>query len=342
MRHYDKTNYSPRVVEIFGRFPTSTVAVTAKKSWAFDAGKSASIAYTTSATAALQNAFSVGIADTAAGAYSYVFATTENDCTISSFSETGWTVQVGSHGAAGAGVLVYENTASKFLSIMFEDGVSTMTALKTAINATCTKVRAIGGTKTGALTAAADALVSTAMDSSAVNAWYTTQSATVVRLAAVITGSAATYAHVAACLNETTLANKKISISSGDSGDVTAALANTTLDGVTAVDAVALDTSLVAGQGFSVARTGVSGTGEYTITFDRGWLNARLLTLAACMQLPTAEATYPQATVKRGLYDASAKTLVLTTYDQVAGADIDVVFGADRFIHFHAQFIVDR
>lgn len=344
MRYYDKLNLSPRVIEIVGKFPTSTVAVTAKKTWAYAVAKVCTFEYTTSATAAVQAAFDLAVTDTGATACHLIHATTENDCTFSTLSETGWTAQIDAHTHAGAGVLVRENTTAKTLICTFEEGVSTMTDLKTAVNAGCTKVRAHGGTKTGVLTAAADVLVATAMNIDTVKAWFITQSATSVDVAADITGTA-TIAMVRNLVNESTLANKKITatITTGAVGDdITTALASTKLNTVAAVDAVALDTSLITGEGFTVARTGASGTGEYTVTFDRGWVDAQLLEVWAVPQVPTAEATYPQVAIKKGLYSAANKTLVLTTYDPTAGADIDMVYAANRFIHFGCKFIVNR
>lgn len=340
-RYYDKLNINPRIVEVFGRFPTSTVAVTATKTWTFDGGKDATIEYTTSATAALQNAFTVAITDVATGAYAKDCATTNNDCKLVTFGETGWYYVIQPHGITGGGCKVVENTTAQYIYILFETGVTTMTQMKTAINATATKVRAYGGTKTSAMTLAADAIGPTAINDNA-NVWPTTQSATSFVMEAVIAGSVATYAHVAALINESTLANKKITISSSASGDIVNALASTTLDTRAAVDAVALDTSLIQGEGFTVARSGASGTGEYTVTFDRGWLDAQLIRCDAAMQLPTAEATYPTATIKIGLYDSSAQTLKLTTYNKTSAADIDVVYAANRFIHFTAMFLVNR
>jgi hypothetical protein len=60
------------------------------------------------------------------------------------------------------------------------------------------------------------------------------------------------------------------------------------------------------------------------------------------MQLPTAEATYPQAQVRIGLYTASAKTLVLTTYDPHAAAVLDVIYASGRYINFTTKFLVQR
>lgn len=349
MRFYDKLNLSPRIVEVFGRFPPSTMPVTAKLSWQHSAGKYCTLTYSATATKAVQDAFSVGIADTTAGAYSYLFSTTHNDCRLSSFSETGWYVEVNSHASAGAGVLIYEDTTAKVLTITFETGVSTMATLMTAVNANCTKVRAFAGVgaATGALTLAADVLVRTAMNVDTYHAWLTTDTATVMRVAAAITGGAeATLAQVMAAINEPTLATKKITASLGAGAaagdDVTTALSNTTLNTTAAVDAVALDTAKVFGEGFTVARTGAAGTGEYTVTLDRGWLDAQLIQVNAAVQLPNAEATLPQAQVRIGLYTPASKTLVLTTYNPHTPAVIDLIYAANRWIHFSAKFIVNR
>jgi hypothetical protein len=347
-RYFEKLNLSPRIVEVFGRFPPSTVAVTAKKSWQHSAGKYCTLTYTATALKAVQDAFSVGIADTALGAYSYLFSTTHNDCRLSTFSETGWYVEVNSHASAGAGVLIYEDTTAKVLTITFETGVSTMATLMTAVNASCTKVRAFagGGAGTGALTLAADVLVRTAMDVATYTAWLTTDTATVMRVAATITGTAATLTHVMAVINESTLATKKItaSLGAGAAGadDVTTALSNTVLDTTVAVDAVAIDSAKTFGEGFTVARTGASGTGEYTVTLDRGWNDAQLIESHAAIQLPNAEATLPQAQARIGLYTKASKTFVITTYNPHTPAVIDLIYAANRWIHFHLKFLVNR
>lgn len=345
MRYYDKLQLSPRIVEIFGKFPPSTVAETATKTWAYAAAKVATFEYTTAATAALQNAFDIAVTDTGATACHLIHATTENDCTFSTLSETGWTAQIEAHTHTGAGVLVREDATGKTLICTFEEGVSTMADLKTAVNANCTKVRAHGGTATGALTAAADVLAATAMNVDTVKAWFVSQTAVAMEVAAIITGSSATIADVVALVNESTLANAKLTLAittGAGTDDITTALASTTLDTNAAVDAVALDTSLITGEGFTVARTGAAGTGEYTVTLDRGWSDAKLIEAYGVVQLPTTEATLPQATVRIDDYSESAKTLVLTTYDHVAGAAIDLIYAANRFIHFGLKFVVNR
>ena len=548
MRHFDKLNLSPRVVEVFGRFPLSTEHKHANKTWAYASAKVITFTYTTAATQALQNAFSIGIADTSAGAYGYTFSTTNNDCNISTDSDSGWYVEVTCHSHAGAGVLIYEDTSAEVLTVCFEAGVSTMTDFKTAINANCTQVRAWGGTATGVMTLADDVLVRTAMNVNTLNVWFTTQSATTMRVAAVITGSAATAAQVLALVNESTLANKKITgvLTTGTgSDDVTTALSNTVLSTVTAVDAIdgdyskpygsytsyishtydtgktaeifytqdanrnlftltiadatakacahtfsstgndaifvafdatgwsttitagaalsatedtagktlacvfvdgvtqiadlcrlinrtctkvraygwasttamaattdevtatnldsnakvwpvtqnSSDLSLKAdmgssatfaqiaalvnestlhnnpismssaqsgyfetelsattlgsegffGEGFTVSRTGAAGTGEYTLTLDRGWLDAQLLECETTMQLPTAEgATYAPVIVRNGLYAAASKTVVLTTYNRHTPGVVDPGFASGRYINFNLKFIVNR
>jgi len=341
MRHFDKLNVNPRIVEVGGRFSPSTVAVQANKTWEHTAGLFSTFTYTTAATAALQNAMTVRVTDSVAAAVEKTCATTNNDCILVAL-ETGWSYQIQPHGITGGGCTVVENTTSKVLYIMIEAGVTTMTLMKTAINATSTKVRAYGGTKTAVMTLTADAIASTAMNTNA-KVWWTVQSATDFRL--VVDLATATLAELMALVNESTLANKKLTLSVGTGAgtDVLAtALATGTLNTVAAVDAVAIDAAKIRGEGFTVARTGATGTGEYTITFDRGWLDAQLLEVNAAVQLPDAEATLPQAQIRIGLYSSSAKTLVLTTYDPNAPAVIDLIYAADRYIHFNAKFLVNR
>jgi len=310
MRHFDKLNVNPRIVEVGGRFTPSTVAVQANKTWQHTAGLFSTFTYTTAATAALQNAMTVRVTDSVTAAVQRTCASTNNDCILAAL-ETGWSYHIQPHGITGGGCVVTENTTSKDLYIMFETGVTTMTLMKTAINATSTKVRAYGGTKTAVMTTAADTIADTTIATNA-KVWWTVQSATDFRIVAVLTS--ATLAEVMALVNETTLANKKLTLAAGTGGATTdtiaTALADGTLTTVAAVDAIALNSAYLEPQypapRFTVARTGASGNGTVTITFKEKWSKCITVISRLMLQTPAAYTCCP------GVFNATAKTLTLT------------------------------
>lgn len=292
------------------------------------------------ATTSAAAGFSVRILDTSAAQNANCITdpsgTGNIDCYIYTMDRTAAspTISFFNHGVSGGGVSIYE-TATQ-LVVMYETAVSTVAQVKAAINAS-TYWRAYGGTAANVLdTTSTDECIVVSVTGTTLNAWLSTDSAT--SLVCSTNVSTATYANVASVVNE--CGSGKVSVSSAASGTVTAALAATTLSG--GVTAVALDSTLIGGEGFSVARSGAAATGEYTVTFDRGWSDAQLLSMKPSVQLPSGEKMYPQLQARAGLYSSANKTLVFTAYNPRTPAVIDPPPATGRFIHFQAKFIVNR
>jgi hypothetical protein len=114
----------------------------------------------------------------------------------------------------------------------------------------------------------------------------------------------------------TSVTNKSMTMSGG-TGAHTIATADAFVAGPLAggVDASALDTTLIVGEGFTPTRSGVSGTGEYTITFDESY--KAILCKKASIQQHGATAY----DVQWGDWDNSAKTLKIRAIDGSGAVD---------------------
>lgn len=348
MRYYDKTNLSPRVVEVFGRFAPSTEAVAATYTFPVASGTDILLDAVTAGAAGNAKRFTA-VADGNVSALLDLTSLTSNIDSTVTFGTAGVggnlakisVIPVDFGGPVAAGGYIREDTTagSEELEVLVNinsGNECTVTQFQTLVG-TSTNFTAAGGT--GANTCGAgDYLAPTLLAGGTAATWaayaaptltlhYTDGVSTVDDAVTEIVALAATSGVTSASTDTNLLAGAD-------------ALAAQALSG--GVDAVAYDSANTVGEGFTVARTGASGTGEYTITFDRGWADAQLLSFEATVQLPTAEATLPQASIMQGLYDSSAKTLVLTTYDKTAAGVIDLIYAAGRYIHFTAKFIVNR
>ena len=318
-------NNAARIHVVSGSFPISTPAVVGTKVWTYTTAKYVTFSYTATGTKALQDAYTIAVTDTAAGAYKKACATTNNDCTLVTSAAIGWSYQILNHGITGGGCKVIVDSGTSLLSIMIEAGVTTMTHLKTAVNLRNSLVFAYGGTKTGVMTAAADLIGVTAMNATA-NAWPTVRATTSVRVAATVTGSSATVGTIMNIFNEATQPNKKITAVLSGTGaattdDVTSALSAGALTG--AVDAIALNATYKTGADYTVARSGAYGVHEYTVTFTDSFASqGELFSLAVGCRTTTA-AAHVGAVVVPGAYSASSKTLVLSLSagDSSSGGD---------------------
>jgi hypothetical protein len=244
------------------------------------------------------------------------------------------TVTFLNHGITGGGCSIHETTTT--LAVMYEGSVTTVAQVKAAINAS-TYWRAFGGTAATVLdTTSTDECVNVAVSGSTLNAWLSTDSATA--LVCKANAGTATFANCKAVIDA--CGSGLVAVTSAASGTVASVLSATALTG--GVTAVALDSTQVKGEGFSVARSGASGTGEYTVTLDRGWLNAQLLQFNGAIQLPTKESVYPTAAARLDLYSDSGQTLKITTYNPRTPAVVDVKPADGRALLFTAKFIVNR
>ena len=313
-----------------GSFGLSTAAVTAKKDWQHTSGKYARFTYSTAATAALQNAFTVRVTDSSTAAVQHTFASAGNDAIFVAL-KAGYSVCVQPHGITGGGCKVVEDTTAQLVYVMYEDGVTTATQMKTAVNATCTEVRAYGGVSVTAFSAV-DKIGVTALNTNA-TVWWTVQSATDFRIVAVL--NTVTLAEVMALVNESTLALKKLSLAlhTGAAGAnvVTTALSTGYLDTVAAVDLVALDTSLNVGSRYAASRVGASGTATYRITFTE-FYDAHILTVAK-MQVKSDVAC--SVVVVPLNYDATTNSVIVEIRNMSTAGSLDTfVPDAQTKIHF--------
>ena len=300
-------NSAARIHVVSGSFPISTPAVTGTLAWNHVGAVSATFTYTTAATKVIQEAFTITVTTGSTAACSKVHATTHNDCTFVTFGETGWKYSMVPHGITGGGCKVYEDATGKLVHILYESGVTTMTQMKTAINATCTKVRAYKGTKTAAFTATELLTTATTIATNA-TFWPTEQMSTAITLVVVATTTVAT---VAGFVNDTTLADKKVTLTY-TSGACSKALAAADIgDTRAAVDAIALNATYKTGADYTVARSGAYATHAYTITFGDSFSSqGELFALDVGVKCTSAAAQSGMVVIP-GAYGASAKTLVL-------------------------------
>lgn len=336
-------NNAPRIHTVSGAFPISTPAVTGTLAWEHKTGTTATFTYTTAATKVIQEAFTITVTTGSTVACSKTFATTHNDCTIVTFGDIGWKMTMVPHGITGGGCKVYEDTAGELLMVMFENGVTTMTHFKTAINATCAEVRAYGGTRTAAFTTTAETLTTATTIASNAAFWPTLQISTAITLVVVATTTIKT---VAGFINEATLANKKVTLTYTSGACSNARTVADIGDTRAAIDAIALNATYKTGADYTVARSGAYGSHEYTVTFTDSFLSqGELFSVEVGTKCTSAQlglVTIP------GAYGPTAKTLVLylSAGDQNGGTgtnaiatDANVIPSTNlTMISFRAQF----
>lgn len=325
----------PFIRTVCGFFPFSTVNVNSHMHKTITAGSTVTF---TSDTAGVAGDL-LKIAVTANGSAKASINFTTAGCTkldsVMEFKTGGtggnsWKVDVVPRPADAHGVVINEDTIGKVLTIMYETAVSTVLQVETAVAGTTNFAIKTTGTAINVLAAATDTIHASAL-SGGTAATYVTWSATAPHLTVSFTTAVTTVTAMNAAIN-TTATNKCMTASGGTgiqtwvTGD---AFAADFLAG--GVSAVALNSSLVVGTGFTIARSGASGTGEYTMTFNDQF-NGCISKIATIQQ-----ATATSLDVQIAAYTVASKTLVFRCVNNTGIAD--PVTGASCGIFFYLKML---
>jgi hypothetical protein len=236
-----------------------------------------------------------------------------------------WVVTIAAGSGGGEGVNVNEDTTNKVLTVMFEDGVSTVANFETAIGTTTNFTVGTGGTGASVLAAGQDEIYEEPMAGGTAQEWAE-ESGSPLKMHLHYTDAATTGTEAKTAINAVT--GKSMTATGGDgnacaSGD---AVAKQDLSG--GLDDTAPGATQT-GLGYSVTQT-VEGT--YTITFDR--VLGELLHFKPILSLATAA----DLQCLTGAYSAADRTIVVWTVNNTGAADDPASVAAGDAIHFKAVF----
>jgi len=318
LTRYPYKSVSPNRVLIPGQFGFCTVAEYASYTLAVASGTNITITADSSGTGGNDLDFQATADGNAKASCTITFGTdtlaiSHNDAGT---AKNGLVVTLVPGGTAGSEVATED--ASGNLLVSYQASTSTTTQVAAAINGHANWVCPTTGTQT-----ATGVLSGTTSGGTA--ATWAEESGTPTKLHLHFTDASTDVDAAVAALNGassvmTASGSGSHTLASGD------AVAKQDLSG--GVDAVAFDDDSVEGEGFSVARSGAAGVGEYTVTLDRHY--DKLFCADATLQLSSAADQY----VLAGTYDSSAKTIKFTVWDKSAGAAGDPTQGANKRIHF--------
>lgn len=234
-----------------------------------------------------------------------------------------WKVSVMAGSGGGEGVNIGEDTTNKLLTIMYEDGVSTVTNVETAIGLTTNFAVRTGGTGASVLAAGDDDLAETNLTGGTA-ATYAVESGSPSKTHLHYTDAVTTVTAAVAALNTLSSGTKMMTATGSGAHTLAAgdAVAKQDLAGGAA-------TSGVRGLGFSVAYTSV---GTFTVTFDDSF--PTMISAKACLQLATAADQFAQV----GTYTAASKTLVFYVWDKSDNAVANVAIAAGNRLNFICEF----
>lgn len=317
-------------VAIPGQVPFSTVAVAASLS--VTPGGGTAVTFTADTTGTAYNAYHISAAADGSAKANIDFGSVLTGLdTVMEFNTGGttgntWTVNVLPHTHGSGGVIVNEDTVNKVLTIMFEDGVSTVANVETAIGLTTNFSVLTTGTGATVLSAVNDTCYAEALSGGTADTWVNWNTGTNT-LEIHFTDSTSTTLTLKTAVNATH-ASKWCTLSGGTNTDTWAtgdAFVSTHLSG--GVAASALATSSVVGEGFTATRTGLTGDGSITITFSKAYKELHCAALG--LQLDSA-ANY---ILELGAYSQSAGTIVITPRN-LAGTTVEPAPGTNKAIHF--------
>mgnify|MGYP001317626346 CR=1 FL=1 len=239
-----------------------------------------------------------------------------------------WTLNVLAHGHTGGGVLITEDNTNKVVTILYETAVSTVTDVETAIgSATYVEVKTTG-TGANVLATATDTIYAKAFTGGTAATWVAWTVSTHT-LTVHFTNTTTTTTLMKTAVNATH-ADKFITLSGAVGADTWAtgdAFASTHLTTGGGVSAVALDSTEIKGEGFTAARTGVTGDGQVTITFQEPyqWMQS-----GRCALQLASGANY---IAQFGAYNSITKAVVINLRD-LAGALVEPVVLTGDAINF--------
>ena len=225
----------------------------------------------------------------------------------------------------GAGVNIYDDTVNKIVYVVYEDGVSTVSDVETAIGAYGGKA-AVGSAGTGAnVLVAADDNATVAFED---GADQETISVSGNAVAICFNTAVSTVAEVEALVTALSGSDKIIKVKTSGTGSNVLTTAD---DAFTAVNlsggTLAEDTKT--GENFTVART---ATGTYTVTLaDR--FNELVASIPG-LQLATGS----DKKVDVGSYDSSAQTVLIRVWDKSDTALADLSAATNNRLSFALLF----
>lgn len=336
-----KVNH-PNLRLVTGCFPTSTVNVNATLAVVLTAGSTVTLTSDTAGVAG-NSLYARALADGSAQAAidMSVAGCGQLDSVIEyNTGGTGgnaWTVDTIAHGITGGGVSIIEDTTNHVLTILFEDAVSTVANVETAIGLSTNFAVRTGGTGASVLAVGTDSIRGGAF-SGGTAATYVEWAATNPHLTIHFTDGVSTVTAVNAAINATAT-NESMTASGGTGTDTWAtadAFLATALSG--GVSAVSLSTSSIRplitskGVGFTPSRTGGSGVGSYTVTMDSKF--SALICGGAVMRSASSTAHSAQLVS----YTAATGALLIRMVDGSGASDLTAASGNE--VHFWALFKV--
>jgi hypothetical protein len=326
----------PKTVSIAGSFGMGVTNVNASYTLAIAAG--ADIVVTADANGVAGNALDFQATADGLAAATFDFATVltllDSVLTFGTGGTGGnaWSVSVSAGSGGGEGVNVFEDTVNKTLTIMYEDGVSTVTNVATAV-ATTTNFTCVGGTGANVLASPGDDLPLTSLSGGTAQEWAE-QSGTPVKMHLHFTAAATTGTQGKTAINA--VVGKSMTASGGDANAMAGGDAVAKQDLAGGVDAVALGelrgAGGVDGDGSGTFVVTKGGTGTYAISFEAF---PEMLFFKPQLQLASAA---DQFCVSGAWEAAASQTIVIYIWDKSAGAAVDVAINADNRINFEAVF----